>query len=240
MFTLLGLSITCVHPSQESPVTPPHPITPEMRLQCSENRGLYLVNAPAGYGLGSFFYVLTHDPLPHTVNDRPRISLVRALRREGMGSSLPVTAYCPLDVRQVVPDGLPAVAVVEDALLRVAKCVGRFRGQDEARWSEGLGWADLLLDLGDVDGVQPGDVYEVLGAPISDEINHVVIDFEKLGECAIQQYTSTIAQTMCRLDRVQWPRFGREAWIRGGSVHRKPGDVAPGRPCSSVQPGDPP
>lgn len=223
-FGLLGLG-ACRPPLPAEPA----PLWTGMRLRCSPQHGLYLDQVPTGSRIGRHFYVLARDPVPHTVNDRPRMGMVRAHAREGRKTSLKVSVVCPL-AELPGADGVPTEEIAEDTLERVGKCVGKFVGQDEARWDASGTTADLVLDLGDADSITTGDVYDVLGKAITDDLNRVVLDFEKLGECAVQRDTSTVARTVCRLDRSQWPKFTREMWVRGGSVRHHP-VVEPKDPC---------
>lgn len=226
-FVLLSLA-ACGSPPSQPPVS-----WTGMRLRCSPQHGLYLDQVPAGYGVAKYFYVLAHNPVPHT-DDRPRIGMVVARHQEGRKESLMVSVVCPL-AELPGADGSPAVGVAEDTFQRVGKCVGKFIGQDDARWVETQTFADLVLDLGDADSIAPGDVYDVLGDPIIDDLNHVVRGFEQIGECAVQRDTSGAARTTCRLDRTEWPKFTRERWVRGGSVRYHP-VVPPPDPCPRTEP----
>jgi hypothetical protein len=210
---LLACALAACGPSPRA--SEPASDAPERRLRVSG--GDLFVTAPAdSYPRGAILYVL--DAKPIYGQTRVRIGLVQVVEPK----PAKVAWYCrprrPVD-GPLRAEGLPVEPFTPDTTLRAGKCWGRHTGEDEGSWDEARGVLDLELNLGEGDGVRSGDLFELLGAPIVDEANRMVVGFERIGQCAVQPHESSIATSVCRLDRASWPEFGRQAWIRGGFVH---------------------
>src|SRR5262249_55479383 len=159
-------------------------------------------------------YVLSVDPVPGS-ETHPRIGLVNVTEP---GPPVKVSWYC--QPKQAIDgalgaNGVPVKDFEPDTTLRVSKCWGRYLGQDDAAWKDEPS-LKLRLNLGKGDGVKEGDLFEILGDAIVDPDSRTVIDFEHLGRCAILPFEGSELWSICQLDRVNWPKFSRQWWTRGG------------------------
>lgn len=76
------------------------------------------------------------------------------------------------------------------------------------------------MNLGRVDNqLAAGDLFEVLGEAHVEPVSGAAT-FEVIARCAVQPFGADPLACSCRLDRADWPEFDKQAWIRGGFVHR--------------------
>ncbi|MDI1443061.1 hypothetical protein [Polyangium sp. 6x1] len=149
-----------------------------------------------------------------------------------LGTTLKVHWYCRPErsvERELIGNGLPVLGIGEDRVARVGRCLGHYEPPPGAAWRDDAPTVELRLDLGQEDGVQPGDRYEVLGSPVADGLNRIVTGFEHLGECIVQPYEIRIGFALCKLDRGAFvpTRVHAGPWSRGGLVHLVQPEPAP-------------
>jgi hypothetical protein len=216
--SLVALSACC--PAPPAPCTaadsaPPDAPAKDLRLHASDTL-LYITARPKSYPRGTLLYVLDERPLH--AQTHVAIGLVQVVEPTPMK----VAWYCAPRKRVdsiLAGPGLPVKPVEPDTKLRAGKCLGDYDGQDGASFtSDPTVPIDLPLRLGKGDGVRPGDLFEVLGEPIADEDNRVVVDFKQLARCIVQPNGLAELTSICRLSRQTWPELGRDAWTRGGLV----------------------
>lgn len=191
----------------------------ESRLIARQGR-LVVTAPPAGARRGSLFFVESGRTIPGS-RSRMLVGLVAGTDRQGEDALL-VTERCPVSADErpaLARDGLAVVPPGEDEWPRLGACFAHYE-VPPGRWTAGVRWIDLDLDVGAGDGVRVYDRYEVLGEAIPDRVNMTVTDFDVLGECAVQDGV-TMAHARCRIDLVQHPRFDRDRALRGGYALRK-------------------
>lgn len=218
LLALLSLSACGPAPTPSTAATPSAappaaPAAPRLRALGEE---LFVSPALARYPRGALFYVLAADPVPGSAT-HPRIGLVQVTEP----SAVKVSWYCRPEsgaLGALGTAGLPVEEFTPDTTIRVGKCWTRYVPKAEAAWGEGA-IVDLALNLGVGDHVKAGDMFEILGEPITDTENRTVTGFEKLGLCTVQPFESTFDRAVCRLDRYTSPKFTREWWTRGGYAH---------------------
>jgi hypothetical protein len=138
-----------------------------------------------------------------------------------------VTWYCrpsaPVDA-DLAGDGLPVEGFVPDTTVRVGKCWGRYKPPATAAAGQAT---DVLLELnlGEGDGLRPGDLFDVLGDPIPDEDNRTVVGFNRIGRCAIVAFQGTPLTSACLIDPAVWPDFDPRARPSGGFARLVPADA---------------
>lgn len=217
----LGALPGCPRPIQTAtaPCPPPSPV----RL-IEQDGSLFLTSVPEGYRPGSLFYVLDRTPLPGSCQPQ-RLAIAESVESQAPGVHR-VTLACPLPPGKRIPDGgLPGEGVSANTEARLGRCFGRYLG-GEVSVCGAASVIDLPIELGQAHGVQPGDVYEVLGTAQTDATNRTILDFERLGLCTIQPSGLSPFRATCRLDR-RAPgsqRFDPSHCLQGGFVHqRNPG-----------------
>jgi hypothetical protein len=193
------------------------PPTCQGRLRADGDQ-LFVTAPPSRYWRGAYLYVLAPDPPAAGSESHPRIGLVQVTEpRDGR-----VSWYCK--PRQppgaaLAAGGLPIEEYAPDTKLRVGKCWGHYVKQNEADWKDEE-VIILRIDLGEGDKVEPmKDQFEVLGDPIVDWENHMILGFERIGLCTALPFSEGPLVNRCQLDRKAWPRFTRQQWVRGGAVH---------------------
>ncbi len=185
-----------------------------MRRLQSRSGALFVTAPPDAYKRGDLLYV--QDARPLHGETRLRIGLVKLTEPK----SAKVAWYCrpnaPVDAA-LAGEGLPVEDLVPDTTVRVGKCWGRYTLPPTRSAGEGS-TIDLALNLGEGDGLRPGDLFEVLGEAIVDTDSRTVLDVDALGRCTIAPFEGTPLTSVCRLDRTQWQGFDPNARRGGGFV----------------------
>ena len=235
LLALLAAAAACAapHPVPETtttatkpaPPAPPAAAAPVRRLQ-ARGEMLFVTAPPDTYKRGELLYVLDDRPLHGST--RLRIGLVQVTEPK----PVKVTWYCrpSATVDAVLSGGgLPVEDFVPDTTVRVGKCWGRYAPPAGAATGPGSD-VELELNLGEGDGLRPGDLFEVLGDPIPDEQNRTVVGFHPLGRCAIVAFEGTPLTSSCRIDRTVWPDFDPSSRPSGGFVRLVPVPAASQQP----------
>lgn len=167
--------------------------------------GLVVKQPPAGSKRGNIFVVFA---------DGFVVGLV--VGRHNNTTTMSVNERCPiLDYYrpELAKHGLEVKPLPEDTRPRSGKCLARYSLEPRA-WDTRYDWVDLQIDVGSGDGVSEEDIYQVLGVPVTDDVNFTVVDHVPLGECRVTQVADLTAT--CRLDHGRHLQFTRDAALRGG------------------------
>ncbi|MEP7124304.1 MAG: hypothetical protein ABJE95_25475 [Byssovorax sp.] len=198
-----------------APPAPPEDAPRVIRV----GKKLYVRHAPAGIDRHRLLYGLSADPLPGT-NDHVKIGILRGVDRNG--DSLEVAWYTLVDddVESALDrGGLPIRLVQQDLEPRIGRHWGKYVPQPEAAFHEPDGDVVLELNLGNDDGAQPGDQYDVLGEARTDDVNRTVDSFAKLGTCTVRPFGAEATRSRCQIDRgIAALRFEKQHWMSGGYV----------------------
>jgi len=169
-------------------------------LRLIQNGGEFFVEGPAaGLRRGSLLYAMSSNAVG-AAQHRVRLGLLIGVSREN-SELLRVAWYCRFSDAPIPAQGFPVEVVPDDTRPRVGRCLGTYN-VDRPEDCDRKGYVDLRLQLGSGEGVQPHDLFEVLGAPIVDSENRAVLDFVPMGRCTVLPGRIDVLSSICRYDRL--------------------------------------
>lgn len=178
---------------------------------------LFVEGPTVGLRRGSLLYAMSSNVVG-AAQHRVRLGLLIGVSRENP-ELLRVAWYCRFNDAPIPAQGLPVEVVPDDTRPRVGRCLGTYN-IDRPEDCDHKGSVDLRIQLGSGEGVQPYDLFEVLGAPIVDSENRTVLDFVPMGRCTVLPGHIAPLSAVCRYDRLINSKTGYtpEKCRRGGYV----------------------
>lgn len=219
LFTaLVGPSLNCATEAAYAEAEPRECRSVLTGQRLIQNGGELFVEGPtAGLRRGSLLYAMSSNVVG-AAQHRVRLGLLIGVSRENP-DLLRVAWYCRFSDAPIPAQGLPVEVVPDDTRPRVGRCLGIYN-VDRPEDCDRKDSVDLRLQLGSGEGVQPHDLFEVLGAPIVDSENRTVLDFVPMGRCTVLPGRVDLLSAMCRYDRLINSNKGfiSEKCRRGGYV----------------------
>jgi hypothetical protein len=191
----------------------------QAKLRVADDGKLYVVGLGAIMARGVFIYVLSADPIPGTTT-HPPLGLVKVLAPpKATHGAHAVAWYCePEPARDGGSlNGLPAELIHPDIETRVGKCWGRYKPKPET-WTKLR--SEVRINLGQGDGVRPGDLFDLLGDANVDDQGRVVTELGQVARCVVLSQQQGSLYSDCEIDLSGWPAYSRETFLAGGFVHR--------------------
>ncbi len=184
-----------------------------LRLVCLDGRPVVRgVPADAAFTDGSWLYARSPAGL--------RVAVLAVREADARRGFLKVYGLYSEGGPLVIPaGGLAVEPVPPGSTARVGKGLANALRGDGAAYDRAVSGGEaprLTLDVGAAHGVEAGDVYRVLGAPIVE--GRAVKGFERKASCRVVAGHVAAESAGCALDRGASPGYGREDWIAGGRV----------------------
>jgi hypothetical protein len=223
--TFLAVVVGCsapVHhppPSESPPSSLSDHTTPPGPLLLARGGRWIVVGLPSARGRGEKLYALSAEPVSGTEHIPVGVVTITAASVTSSGAHM-VAWQCkpgPADYEAARSTGLPVIEVHPDMPIRLGACWSRYQNRPED-WKTDTGFVDLTVMVGKDDGVEAGDVFEVLGEPHVDEQGRLVTDYPRIAHCTVVAHEISSLSARCRLHLGDWPAFNRERWLRGGFV----------------------